>query len=481
MPLTSDINKHQEQSGSASLGSQPLNTVMQVQHDIDFIGGNQSQLSQSATGSQIPSVIRAYLVPDESYYQTQLRHAGFPQENYQQCVSCQPVRAQINQHQHQVSYQTQDNRYRIQQLSFPAITLSCQHQYFPSSQDQLQLNQYYVQNPIIQQNRSTPESKVLTQELSDYIEIVSSVIDTAIRNNAKLPAPKMTKFTTVSAPNISIEMYLKRLASYLDLEVPNFIYLMRYLEIYFHTIKSDRLVDLNSYRLVLTMLLLTQKYIDDDYFNNEYWGKIGGISNRELNDLEVEALSCLNMELFVSENDYFNCKIILANTARSLEGKGSKKYQVFFTADDQLCLQKAIADKKEIPNPFSDSAIEFHNILKSFALPLKVKTVIGNEISSSSSQSFFAKPADMGKGEKEAPSSDKEASSGSDDSIFKDEEPALAQDCRQFETLQEGQLVSPLQRSEHNYRMFQQVAHAVNSMGVEESKTAKQAEQVVKI
>jgi len=38
----------------------------------------------------------------------------------------------------------------------------------------------------------------------------------------------------------------------------------------------------------VTGIMLSAKFYDDHYYNNEHWAKVGGISNKEINFLEFE-------------------------------------------------------------------------------------------------------------------------------------------------------------------------------------------------
>ena len=46
--------------------------------------------------------------------------------------------------------------------------------------------------------------------------------------------------------------------------------------------------------------MLAAKFFDDRYYNNEYYSKVGGISNAEINLLEREFLHYINFRLYVS-------------------------------------------------------------------------------------------------------------------------------------------------------------------------------------
>jgi hypothetical protein len=50
-------------------------------------------------------------------------------------------------------------------------------------------------------------------------------------------------------------------------------------------------------RLIITSLLISIKFHDDRFYTNEYYSKIAGITNKELNILEVEFIKLLDFSL----------------------------------------------------------------------------------------------------------------------------------------------------------------------------------------
>ncbi len=53
------------------------------------------------------------------------------------------------------------------------------------------------------------------------------------------------------------------------------------------------------HRLLITAVLVAAKFLDDSYFNNAYYAKVGGISLEEMNALEVDFLLRLDFRLHV--------------------------------------------------------------------------------------------------------------------------------------------------------------------------------------
>lgn len=46
--------------------------------------------------------------------------------------------------------------------------------------------------------------------------------------------------------------------------------------------------------------MLVHKYLEDDYWNNNYYAQIGGVSLSEMNFLEISMLELLEFKLTVS-------------------------------------------------------------------------------------------------------------------------------------------------------------------------------------
>ncbi len=51
-------------------------------------------------------------------------------------------------------------------------------------------------------------------------------------------------------------------------------------------------------------IMVAAKFFDDQYFNNAYYAKVGGVPCFEMNALETELLFLLNFHLFVTSNEF---------------------------------------------------------------------------------------------------------------------------------------------------------------------------------
>lgn len=115
--------------------------------------------------------------------------------------------------------------------------------------------------------------------------------------------PQLTVFHGQRAPPISIQDYLVRIAKYTKCSPAAFIHALAHLMRLAEKHESLRLTGLNVHRLVLTGVMLSAKFLDDRYFNNAFYAKVGGVSTIELNRLEMEMLTLLDFRLLVTPED----------------------------------------------------------------------------------------------------------------------------------------------------------------------------------
>ena len=70
-------------------------------------------------------------------------------------------------------------------------------------------------------------------------------------------------------------------------------------------------------------MILAIKYNEDDYYSNEYYAKVGGITNEEYNNLEMESFILIENKLWISEDIYDRYKNYFDNYQDGVEmGKG---------------------------------------------------------------------------------------------------------------------------------------------------------------
>ena len=71
------------------------------------------------------------------------------------------------------------------------------------------------------------------------------------------------------------------------------------------------LTRLNEHRIVLLAVRVASKYLEDKHYDNSYWSEIGGISNSELNFLELAFTYALAFRLYVPVEEFDALKLRL--------------------------------------------------------------------------------------------------------------------------------------------------------------------------
>jgi len=91
---------------------------------------------------------------------------------------------------------------------------------------------------------------------------------------------------------------------------------------------------LNVHRLIITGILVAAKFFDDQYFNNAYFGKIGGVSSKEVNLLEIDFIFMINFDLYVETGMYetYN-KRLLGHVQPSKKDGQQQRIQITTTKD----------------------------------------------------------------------------------------------------------------------------------------------------
>ena len=143
------------------------------------------------------------------------------------------------------------------------------------------------------------------------IIILSKIIGTVIEKSVKYhevnktKEKKETNFCSKEIPNISITNYILRLTKKINIEPSTLILGI----IYFDKIcnKGNIILSfLNVYRLILISLVLAIKFNEEYFETNEFYSKIGGLSNKSFNKLEIAVLKILNYKLYIKKDIYDN-------------------------------------------------------------------------------------------------------------------------------------------------------------------------------
>ncbi|XP_021755216.1 cyclin-U4-1-like [Chenopodium quinoa] len=141
----------------------------------------------------------------------------------------------------------------------------------------------------------------------NMITFLSSLLQRVAESNditRRLEPQKVSVFHGLTRPTISVQSYLERIFKYANCSPSCFVVAYVYLDRF---TQRQPLLPINSYnvhRLLITSVMISAKFMDDMYYNNAYYAKIGGITITEMNFLEVDFLFGLGFHLNVTPNTF---------------------------------------------------------------------------------------------------------------------------------------------------------------------------------
>ncbi|KAL5214234.1 hypothetical protein ABZP36_003386 [Zizania latifolia] len=124
------------------------------------------------------------------------------------------------------------------------------------------------------------------------------------------------------APRIGVAQYLERVHRYAGLEPECYVVAYAYVDMAAHRRPAAAVASRNVHRLLLACLLVASKVLDDFHHNNAFFARVGGVSNAEMNKLELELLAVLEFEVSVSHRVYELYRAHLEKESRRDGGGG---------------------------------------------------------------------------------------------------------------------------------------------------------------
>lgn len=153
------------------------------------------------------------------------------------------------------------------------------------------------------------ESEVGFCESPRVLPILAFLLDRVVQRNEKLleatkKQEKITVFHGLRAPNLSIRSYIDRIFKYSNCSPSCFTLAYVYIDRFIHQQPEVPITSLNVHRLLITSVMVAAKFVDDAFFNNAYYAKVGGVSTLEMNRLELEFLFNLDFKLQVTVSTF---------------------------------------------------------------------------------------------------------------------------------------------------------------------------------
>mmetsp|Transcript_14019 Transcript_14019/g.21222 ORF Transcript_14019/g.21222 Transcript_14019/m.21222 type:complete len:307 (-) Transcript_14019:285-1205(-) len=143
--------------------------------------------------------------------------------------------------------------------------------------------------------RLPPKTKAYIDQLHElevHLELLAS-------NSHDAHPARKSWFASKTRPNIPMKVYLAELLSILhEVSPAALIHSLAYIDLLVEKAKIT-LSLFNIHRLILTSIVVSSKYVDDNHYSNSTFAKFGLVELSDLNAAETEFLFMLEFDLFV--------------------------------------------------------------------------------------------------------------------------------------------------------------------------------------
>mmetsp|Transcript_17709 Transcript_17709/g.41654 ORF Transcript_17709/g.41654 Transcript_17709/m.41654 type:complete len:224 (-) Transcript_17709:84-755(-) len=182
----------------------------------------------------------------------------------------------------------------------------------------------------LEEPRDQAHMKTVGERERLLIPMLAHVLEALVLRNDKLGLDKnVTAFHALKTPAVTINDYVERIRKYSACSPCCFVVGLVFMDRYLQRNPAFVLSSLSVHRLLLTCVLLAAKFLDDFYYNNAFWAKVGGVPVLELNALELELLFKLNFDLHVTTEEYLRYrKTLLAGSQGVEKAKQNGLYDV---------------------------------------------------------------------------------------------------------------------------------------------------------
>jgi hypothetical protein len=159
---------------------------------------------------------------------------------------------------------------------------------------------------------NTKANTVAIKKGKFYIDIISQVISEILEENhinskskplkAKVSATEeVDAFAGTKIPAISIYNFLERLLKYTMMEDSTLVLVLIYLDRICAN-SNHKLTYINVHRMILASTVIAIKYNEDNYYNNTFYAKVGGVELLKLRQLEDVFIQKIGYSLYVDNH-----------------------------------------------------------------------------------------------------------------------------------------------------------------------------------
>jgi hypothetical protein len=159
-----------------------------------------------------------------------------------------------------------------------------------------------------------PQTAPATEELQNWVEeptdskalvrALAAICEHLSLRQSQAPTGVRTRFHCRTAPGISVVNYLTRVQEYFFCSDACFVAALVYIDRIVKRQPDFAITPLSIHRLLAVSIVVSVKFMEDTFYSNAYYGKVCGLTVKELNALEALFLRLLDFKLCISPEDY---------------------------------------------------------------------------------------------------------------------------------------------------------------------------------
>ncbi|XP_010258919.1 PREDICTED: cyclin-U2-1-like [Nelumbo nucifera] len=141
------------------------------------------------------------------------------------------------------------------------------------------------------------------------ISVLASLMDRTMTRNERITGKcnwvlskdsRIRVFDCHQVPDMTVQSFLERIFRYTRVGPPVYVVAYVYIDRLCQMHPQFRITPSNVHRLLITTIMVASKFIEDMNYRNSYFAKVGGLTTREMNKLEMDFLFLMGFKLHVN-------------------------------------------------------------------------------------------------------------------------------------------------------------------------------------
>jgi len=174
---------------------------------------------------------------------------------------------------------------------------------------------YSFEKPIKMKDKIFFYEKRISRKTNIIANLLTDICEEG-KTNSEENMILLKPFISNKIPSITINDYIERLLKYSKVSEEIFILVLIYIDILNRNYKINLNYN-NIHKLLLASFIVTIKFHEDEHYSLKYYAKLGGISLKEIINLEYVFLTLLDFRLYISEELFQKYNNYLLNLENS--------------------------------------------------------------------------------------------------------------------------------------------------------------------